>query len=111
MFSKKQETPMLTAAKQLIDDYCREEFEREDGADYTDLSQINVACTTTDDGRHEIQANINLVDFRIETYVDDRLAHVDQYKNLEDMVKNALPYLSFDELVYASENDVQPFCQ
>lgn len=60
----------LDIAKEIIDEYCREEFEREEGADYSNLSEVNVAYTTTEDDKHEIQANVNLVDFRIETLVD-----------------------------------------
>ena len=54
----KPETP-LEKAKALIDEYCRAEFEREEGADYTDLSKVNVAYTTTEDDKHEIQADVD----------------------------------------------------
>lgn len=60
----------LDIAKEIIDGYCREEFERDEGAEYSNLSEVNVAYTTTEDDKHEIQANVNLVDFRIETLVD-----------------------------------------
>ena len=60
----------LDIAKEIIDEYCREEFERDEGADYSNLSEVNVAYTTTEDDKHEIQANVNLVDFKIETLVD-----------------------------------------
>ena len=33
----------LDKAKHLIDDFCREEYQREDGADYTDLTDVGVA--------------------------------------------------------------------
>lgn len=52
----------LDKAKHLIDDFCREEYQREDGADYTDLTDVGVAYTTTEDDKHEIQARVNLVD-------------------------------------------------
>jgi len=63
---EKMKSP-LDIAKEIIDEYCREEFERDEGADYTNLSEVNVAYTTTEDDKHEIQANVNLVDFKIET--------------------------------------------
>ncbi len=62
----------LDKAKHLIDDFCREEYQREDGADYTDLTDVGVAYTTTEDDKHEIQARVNLVDFRIETLADGK---------------------------------------
>ena len=47
----------LDTAKRLIDDFCKEEYQRKDGADYTDLADVGVAYTTTEDDKHEIQAN------------------------------------------------------
>ena len=46
----------LDKAKHLIDDFCCEEYQREDGADYTDLTNVGIAYTTTEDDKHEIQA-------------------------------------------------------
>lgn len=75
----------LDIAKEIIDEYCREEFERDEGADYSNLSEVNVAYTTTEDDKHEIQANVNLVDFKIETLVDGTVIRTEQYDSLEDM--------------------------
>ncbi|HFM9337516.1 TPA: LPD11 domain-containing protein [Enterococcus faecium] len=97
----------LDIAKEIIDEYCREEFERDEGADYSDLSEVNVAYTTTEDNKHEIQANVNLVDFRIETLVDGTVIRTEQYDSLEDMTERGLKNLSFDDLVYLSEEELE----
>lgn len=97
---------ILETAKNLIDMYCRKEFEREEGADFSDLSKINIAYTTTEDGKHEIQSNANLIDFRIETYVDDKLVRTIQFERIEDMIENALASLDFDDLVYVSDEEL-----
>ena len=97
---------LLDRAKALIDEYCREEFEREEGADYTDLSDVGVAYTTTEDDRHEIQASVDLLGFTIKTYVDDTIVREEKYKSLEDMLEQALPYLSFEELIAVSEEEI-----
>ncbi|MGN0449050.1 MAG: Eco57I restriction-modification methylase domain-containing protein, partial [Ruminococcus sp.] len=97
----------LDIAKEMIDEYCREEFERDEGADYTNLSEVNVAYTTTEDDKHEIQANVNLVDFRIETLVDGTVIRTEQYDSLEDMTERGLKNLSFDDLVYLSEEELE----
>lgn len=97
----------LDIAKEIIDEYCREEFERDEGADYTNLSEVNVAYTTTEDDKHEIQANINLVDFKIETLVDGMVIRTEQYGSLEDMTERGLKNLSFDDLVYLSEEKLE----
>ena len=99
------ETP-LDRAKALIDEYCREEFEREEGAEYTDLSDVNVAYTTTEDDKHEVQASVDLLGFRIKTYVDDTLVREEKYESLEDMLERALPYLSFEELIFVSDEEI-----
>ena len=97
----------LDIAKKMIDEYCREEFERDEGADYTNLSEVNVAYTTTEDDKHEIQANVNLVDFKIETLVDGTVIRTEQYDSLEDMNERGLKNLSFDDLVYLSEEELE----
>ena len=97
----------LDIAKEIIDEYCREEFERDEGADYTNLSEVNVAYTTTEDDKHEIQANVNLVDFKIETLVDGTVIRTEQYDSLEDMTEQGLKNLSFDDLVYLSEEELE----
>ena len=103
---EKMKSP-LDIAKEIIDEYCREEFERDEGADYTNLSEVNVAYTTTEDDKHEIQANVNLVDFKIETLVDGTVIRTEQYDSLEDMTERGLKNLSFDDLVYLSEEELE----
>ena len=96
----------LDKAKHLIDNFCREEYQREDGADYTDLTDVGVAYTTTEDDKHEIQARVNLVDFRIETLTDGKVVRSEQYASLEELTEKGRQALSFDDLVYLSEEEL-----
>ena len=96
----------LDKAKRLIDDFCREEYQREDGADYTDLANVGVTYTTTEDDKHEIQARVNLVDFRIETLADGKVVRSEQFDSLEELTDKGLQALSFDDLVYLSEEEL-----
>ena len=96
----------LDKAKQIIDDFCREEYQQEDGADYTDLANVGVAYTTTEDDKHEIQARVNLVDFRIETLADGKVVRSVQYSSIEELTEKGLQALSFDDLVYLSEEEL-----
>ena len=66
-----------------------------------------MAYTTTEDDKHEIQANVNLVDFKIETLVDGTVIRTEQYDSLEDMTERGLKNLSFDDLVYLSEEEIE----
>ena len=96
----------LDKAKHLIDNFCREEYHREDVADYTDLTNVGIAYTTTEDDRHEIQARVNLVDFRIETLADGKVVRSEQYASLEELTEKGLQALSFDDLIYLSEEEL-----
>ena len=104
-----EENTALEQAKQLIDEFCREEYEREEGADYSDLSNVEVAYTTTEDGQHEIQAAVNLEAFSISTYVDGTVVRTEQYDSLEQLIENELSVLSFSELTYVSDEELAPF--
>ena len=97
---------IMDMAKRLIDDFCKEEYQREEGADYTDLANVEVAYTTTEDDRHEIQARVNLVDFRIETFVDGKTVRSEQYASLEELTEKGLHGLAFDDLVYVSDEEL-----
>lgn len=91
-------------AKQLINSYCQDEFDSE--ADFSDLKKVGVAYTTTEDSKHTVEAVVNLVDYRLETYVDDKLFKEETYADLKDMIDNCLYSLSFDDLVYLSDDEL-----
>lgn len=88
-------------AKELINQYCREEFGT--NADFRNLREIGVGYTTITDDEHDIQAYVNLLENRIEVHLNWSLAQYHQYDSLVDMVKNGLPELSFDDLIYLPE--------
>ncbi|MGN0442619.1 MAG: helicase-related protein [Acutalibacteraceae bacterium] len=93
-----------------MDEFVKNEYDS-DGADYSDLSEINIGYTNTEDEEHEIEAVVNLVDFRIETRVDGQAIHTEQYDSLTDIVENGLHGLDFGDLVYVSDEQLAPFYQ
>ena len=97
---------LIYKAKMLIDTFCKREYERFIGADYTDLSNVEVAYTTTDDEKHEIRAYINFHKFCICTCIDNVVVKRVRYSGLKAMIKNALPYLDFNELVCVTQEQV-----
>ena len=99
---------MLEKAAKLLDEFCEKEYDS-DGADFSDLTAVNIAYTTTEDELHEIQADVNLVDYYIETKVDGKRVSIEQYDSLNDLVENGLSYLEFGELVYVSDEQLAPF--
>lgn len=103
------EQALLEQAKEVIDAFCRREYEQEEGADYTDLSSVKIAFTTTEDEMHEIQAVVNLTEYRMETYIDDVLVDCVSYGSLASLVQDGLGYLDFDSLVSVTEEQLEPF--
>ncbi len=106
---KSPEDALLKQAISCIDAYCDMEFGLDAEADYTDLSNIKIAYTTTGDGLHGIQASANLVQCRMETYIDGVLVDYTQYDDLADFIGNGLSNLYFHDLVSVTEEQLEPF--
>lgn len=96
---------LLEKAKQIINDYCQEEFESD--ADFSDLTSIGVGYTETEDGAYPIQAIVDLENFKIETKVLDVTTHLEQYSSLSELIDNGLVNLDFSELIYISGEDME----
>lgn len=101
---KAVEKEPLQQAKDLINDYSLSEFDNE--ADFSDLEHIDLADTEwTDDEtgkEHRIQVSVDLLNYRLDTWVDGDLIESNQYGSLEELISNELSYLSFDSLVSLS---------
>ena len=95
---------LLDEAKALIDEYCCVEFGNKTGADYSDLSAVGIGCTLDVD--HEVQAQVNLVEYCIDTIVDDVLVRSEHYDDLGDLVKNGLSNLDFNVLMYVPDEEL-----
>ncbi len=95
------ETDALEEAKRLIEDFCDAEYGC-GGADFSDLEHIGIAYTTTEDERHEIQVEVNLLDFSVTQMLDDQLIEQRRYKSLREMIDNELSDLDFEDLIHMS---------
>ena len=100
---------LINRVQELISDYMKTEFGTEDFELPEDLSEINIAYTTTEDEKHEITADLNLIDFRIQTKVDGQVVHTEQYDSLQDIVENGLSGMKFNDFVYVSDEELAPF--
>ncbi len=103
------EEELLEQAKGCIDAYCDAEFGGDAEVDYTDLSNVKIAFQNTEDGLHGIQASANLLQYRMETYVDGVLTEYTQYNDLADLIQNALSNLYYHDLVSLTEEQLEPF--
>ena len=60
----------LARAKNLIREFCQEEYDSE--PDFSNLSKIGIAYTNATDEEIPIQVNVDLVGYRVEMCIRDR---------------------------------------
>ena len=101
------EQALLERAKGLISDFCRSEYGSE--ADFSDPAKIGVAYTTVTDDEIPVQVNIDLVNFRLERYLDDEHLETRQYGSLQELISNELENLDFSDLIHVSDEDVEQY--
>ena len=101
------EQALTERAKGLISDFCRSEYGSE--ADFSDPAKIGVAYTTVTDDEIPIQVNIDLVNFRLERYLDDEHLETRQYASLQELITNELENLDFSDLIHVSDEDVEQY--
>lgn len=87
----------LDTAKGLISDFCEREYGSE--VEFTDLRHIGLACTTTEDEKHILQVDADLVDYAVCYLVDGVQIHQDKYETLSDLIDQELSVLDFDSLI------------
>ncbi|MCM1295927.1 MAG: DEAD/DEAH box helicase family protein [Muribaculaceae bacterium] len=110
-FKTEEFIPPLEKAKNLINAFYRDEYQQDEGADFSDLTTVGIAYTTTEDDKHEIQVAVDLVEFKINTFVDNRLVGSEEYVTLDNLIRNGLTDMSFDELVSLTDEQLAPFYQ
>ena len=101
------EQALMERAKGLISDFCRSEYDSE--ADFSDPAKIGVAYTTVTDDEIPVQVNIDLVNFRLERYLDDEHLETRQYGSLQELISNELENLDFSDLIHVSDEDVEQY--
>lgn len=104
----KDYTESLAKAKQLISDFCFEEYMSTPTFD--NLKDVGLAYTTLEDPftheEYEVQTSADLVNSKITTKVNDKIADVSEYDSLKEMVVNSLNNLDFDSLIYVPSSKV-----
>jgi len=101
---------MVNKAKEIINDYCIDEFGHD--ADFTEypLVQLGYSEDTLDDGKdeyHSIEAYADLENYKLITKVDGKTVGIEQYKSMDDFIEYALDFISFDSLVSLSEDELK----
>ena len=98
---------VLTHAKNLIREFCQEEYDSE--PDFSDLSKIGIAYTHATDEDIPIQVNVDLVGYRVERYLGEVLIDERQYESLEELTETELEALDFSELVSVTDEELEHY--
>lgn len=89
-------------AKWLINAYCQDVFEEE--ADFSDLSQVPLAFSSTSDSAHTIEVTADLISYRLRYLVDGEVSASVQCADLRNL-SEFLANLDFDEIVAFAETE------
>lgn len=92
----------LSEAKQLISDFCFEEYMSTPTFD--DPKDVGLAYTTFEDPytheEYEVQTSVDLVNNKMTTKVNDKVAETSEYGSLKELIDDSLKSLDFDSLIY-----------
>ena len=97
----------LTRAKNLIREFCQEEYDSE--PDFSNPAKIDIAYTHATDEDIPIQVNVDLVEYRVERYLGEVLIDERQYESLEDLTETELEALDFSELVSVTDEELEHY--
>lgn len=108
---------LLKEVKEEIINFINREYDEENRVEdfdtlFPDLSNVGIAYTTTPDEKHEIQTNLDLINYKLNTYVDNTL--IESYPYIYDkndaasqkeliQLKNDIAFWDFSELVFVNE--------
>ena len=98
---KEEKNPLLEEAKEELIHFLNKEYDEAHNVEdfdtmFPDLTDIGLAYTTTPDEKHEIQFELNLVDYTATQYVDDKpISHYDYLKE-NGSVEKALDVMKFE---------------
>ena len=94
----------LDVAKELIDQFCSQEYGSE--ADFSDIQKVSIAYITITDDEIPVEVYVNLIEFRLERYIEGIIVDSRQYRSLEELTEQELVNLDFDELVSFSREQL-----
>lgn len=116
-----QDNPLLEEVKEELIDFLNREYDEENRLEdfdtiFPDLTDIGIAYTTTPDEKHEIQVSLDLINYKMNTYVDKNLIDSFQYtydpldaSDLKELVqiKTSIGFWDFSELVSVNEENLR----
>lgn len=90
----------LDMAKKYIEDFLDSEYSST--ADFSDMQHISIGYTeigSEEQGDHSLQVEADLENFCVSYFIDDELAKTEKYDSLEQMNREHLSVLSFEDML------------
>ena len=118
---KDEKNPLLEEVKEELIHFLNKEYDEAHSIEdfdtmFPDLTDIGLAYTTTPDEKHEIQTSLDLINYKMNTYVDNTL--IDSFSYTYDpldasdtkeliQIKTGIEFWDFNELVYVDEEKLK----
>lgn len=90
----------LDTAKKYIEDFLDSEYSST--ADFSDMQHISIGYTeigSEKQGDHSLQVEADFENFSVSYFIDDELAKTEKYDSLEQMNREHLSVLSFEDML------------
>lgn len=97
----------LDIAKKYIEDYLDSEFSSE--ADFSDIRHISIGYTeigSEEQGDHSLQMEADLENYSVSYFIDDELAKTEHYDSLEQMNRDHLSVLNFEDMLHVGTTEL-----
>ena len=118
---KEEKNPLLEEVKEELIHFLNKEYDEAHNVEdfdimFPDLTDVGVAYTTTPDEKHEIQTSLDLINYKLNTYVDSTLIDSFQYtydpldaSDTKELIqiKTGIAFWNFNELVYVDEEKLK----
>ena len=118
---KEEKNPLLEEVKEELIHFLNKEYDEAHSIEdfdtmFPDLTDIGLAYTTTPDEKHEIQTSLDLINYKMNTYVDNTL--IDSFSYTYDpqdassrqeliQIKESIGFWDFNELIYVDEEKLK----
>ncbi len=100
-----QERAELAEAKELINDFMFREYEGTAEPDYSDPAHVDIALTTTEDEKYEVQVSVDLAECRMEKKLNGEEVSRNSCRDMRELIDTKLKYLDFTSLTSVSERE------
>ena len=97
----------MDMAKKYIEDYLDSEFSSE--ADFSDMKHISIGYTeigSEEQGDHSLQMEADLENLSVSYFIDDELAKTEHYDSLEQMNREHLSVLNFEDMLHVGTTEL-----